>query len=530
MRKSKPILIILSAVITMVMLAYFIWTPIQEKSKPVTDHTTRLISKNLTQSKVSPKLPTHIQTSQTFNLTTESSNQQRDTNIQNILNKPELEGAIVGLSLRDAETVSLLYEHLGETHMRPASNLKLLTAAAAFDVLGPDYEFTTSVLTDGDIKKDTLKGNLYIKGQGDPTLLKADLDQFASDLKEKGITKVTGDLIADDTWFDDVRYSQDLNWTDEFFYTGAQVSALTISPNDDYHTGTIIVRVYPGDHVGDEPEVVIEPETDYVHITNNAQTDKYESENDITVEREHGTNEFIVSGSIPKGSVTEVWRSVWEPSKYVLDIFQTSLAEQNIQLSKDSRMRTQKTPKGAELLLTKQSMPLKDIMVPFMKLSNNGHGEMLVKEMGQIINEEGSWDEGLQVMEASLERQGMNTDNVILRDGSGMSQQNLISPNTLTQFLFDVQSESWFEYFEAAQPVAGEPDPLVGGTLRERMMEEPLKGHVKAKTGTLNGVSTLSGYIETQDGDERIFSIMINNYIDGHMLHIEDQIVEFFME
>src|SRR5690625_2393615 len=96
MRKSKPILIILSAVITMVMLAYFIWTPIQEKSKPVTDHTTRLISKNLTQSKVSPKLPTHIQTSQTFNPTTESSNQQRDTNIQNILNKPELEGAIVG--------------------------------------------------------------------------------------------------------------------------------------------------------------------------------------------------------------------------------------------------------------------------------------------------------------------------------------------------------------------------------------------------------------------------------------------------
>jgi len=169
-------------------------------------------------------------------------------------------------------------------------------------------------------------------------------------------------------------------------------------------------------------------------------------------------------------------------------------------------------------------------MVPFMKLSNNGHGEMLVKEMGQIINEEGSWDEGLQVMEASLEKQGMNIDNVLLRDGSGMSQQNLISPNTLTQFLFDVQSESWFEYFEAAQPVAREPDPLVGGTLRGRMMEEPLKGHVKAKTGTLNGVSTLSGYIETQDGEERIFSIMINNYIDGHMLHIEDQIVELFME
>src|SRR5699024_160674 len=147
-----------------------------------------------------------------------------------------------------------------------------LTAAAAFGVLGPDYEFTTSVLTDGDIKKDTLKGNLYIKGQGDPTLLKADLDRLASDLKEKGMTKVTGDLIADDTWYDDGPYARDLNWTDESFYTAAHVSALTILQNDHYNTGTIIVRVYPRDHIGDEPEVVIDPETDYVHITNNAQT------------------------------------------------------------------------------------------------------------------------------------------------------------------------------------------------------------------------------------------------------------------
>src|SRR5699024_3836838 len=130
----------------------------------------------------------------------------------------------------------------------------------------------TEIWTDADLTGKVLHGTLYLKGQGARTQLKGDLDQFARELEEQGIKKIKGDLIGDDSWFDDVRLSTDLNWDDELNYTGAQISALTMSPNDDYDSGTVIVEVYPGEKNGDEPEVKLTPETDYLTIVNKATT------------------------------------------------------------------------------------------------------------------------------------------------------------------------------------------------------------------------------------------------------------------
>src|SRR5699024_3161373 len=139
-------------------------------------------------------------------------------------------GAITGVSIRSGETGELLYSHFGETRLRPASNMKILTSIAALETLGADHRFTTEVLVDGELDGNVLEGNVYIKGYGDPTLLPEDLDQFAKDLKAYGIQTITGNIFADDSWYDDVRLSQDLNWSDESNYTGTQVSALTLSP------------------------------------------------------------------------------------------------------------------------------------------------------------------------------------------------------------------------------------------------------------------------------------------------------------
>ncbi|AIF44364.1 D-alanyl-D-alanine carboxypeptidase/D-alanyl-D-alanine-endopeptidase [Virgibacillus sp. SK37] len=447
-----------------------------------------------------------------------------------ILHKSQLQGTSTGVSIRKASDGELLYNHSGEMRLHPASNQKILTAIAALSTLGEDYRFSTEVLTGGKLRGKVLHGNLYLKGKGDPTLLKDDLDHFAKQLKEQGIRKIKGNLVGDDNWFDDVRLATDINWDDESNYTAAQISALTLSPNTDYDSGTVIVQVLPGEKAGDQPKVVLSPDTDYVTINNKAKTTAKGTSKNISVQRDHGTNTITISGNLPLDSSSKSWIAVWKPTGYVVDVFRKSLEKQGIALIGNSKPTVGKTPKDAEILAKKDSMPLKELLVPFLKLSNNGHGEILVKEMGRVIKEEGSWDKGIDVVEDVLSSNGLAMDTIRLRDGAGMSHKNLLPANQLSKLLFEIQDESWFPVFEQALPVGGEPERMVGGTLRYRLTGEATKGNVHAKTGSLTGVNTLSGYVTNKDGEKLIFSIMMNNYIQGSMPQIQDAIVTALAE
>lgn len=452
--------------------------------------------------------------------------QSLEEKLEKLLDHPALERAITGISIRKSDTGEEIYENNGEIRLHPASNMKLLTAAAALEVLGPDYTYTTEVLTDGNPRLRVLEGNLYLKGKGDPTLLKSDFDRMAEQLKNEGIIAFTGNLIADDSWYDDVRLSQDLNWSDEPFYTGAQVSALTLSPNDDYDTGTIIAEVTPGANIGDQPKVNIEPDTNTVQIVNRAKTVASGETRTISIEREHGTNRIIIEGEIPiDGSFSRSWVSVWDPAIYAADVFKQSLEDYGITFLGRTKVERGVTPDDAHRLVTHKSMPLKEILIPFMKLSNNGHGEMLTKELGRVVHGEGSWDKGLEVITEVAADFGVDPDSILLRDGSGMSHKTYIPASELTKFLYHIQEKPWFNDFLHSLPVAGEPDRFIGGTLRNRMKNDSTKGKVFAKTGSLTSVNTLSGYIRTEDGETLIFAILFNNYINGSVTPIQDAIV-----
>lgn len=451
--------------------------------------------------------------------------------IDTILKNTRLNGALTGISIREADTGEIIYSTSGDTRLRPASNLKLLTASSALEKLGPEYHFSTEVWLDGTIADNTLQGDLYLKGKGDPTLMKEDLDTFAKDLLTNGILKINGNIIADDSWYDEVRLSQDLNWSDESQYWGTEISALTLSPTRDFDTGTVLIEIKPNEEPGKPASFTLTPETDYVKIINHTKTVKKEEAKKITFEREHGTNNILIEGSIPVGAKKEkIWVAVWEPTLYTLNVFQKTLLENGIKLSKKTKLKTGKTPEDTTLLTYKKSMPLKDILVPFMKLSNNGHGEILTKELGKELYDEGSWDKGLQVIRETVESFGVKSGSLNLRDGSGISHQNMISANELSHLLFAVQKKSWYPVFENSLPVAGMKDRLVGGTLRSRLTEEPVKGNVQAKTGTIGGVSALSGYVKTKSGDTLIFSIIFNNFLDESVKSIEDEIVKTLAE
>ena len=451
--------------------------------------------------------------------------------IQRILeHSPGLDGALMGISIRSAEKGEVIYERGSQTRLRPASNLKLLTAAAALETLGEDHVFQTELYIKGVQVGHVLQGNVYLKGKGDPTLLEKDFDELAASLKQRQVKFVHGDLIGDDSWYDDVRYSQDLVWGDEQEYYGAAVSALTASPNEDYDTGTIIVELAPGEKAGKRATVKLEPETDYVKVINKTKTVSADANNKIEIERSHGTQVITVTGTIPEDAgVTKEWVSVEDPTEYALSLFEKSMKKYGIKVL--GKRKKGKTPVGADMIATHQSMPLSQLLIPFMKLSNNSHAEVLVKEMGKEADGEGSWKDGLKVARNQLKSMGLDMQTIMMRDGSGISQVNMIPANEITKLLYAVQEKTWFPAYLNALPIAGNENRMVGGTLRKRMKGTLAAGNVRAKTGTISGTSSLSGYVTTKRGEKIIFSIILNNFVaEKGITAIQDKIAVMLAE
>ncbi|SEQ65099.1 D-alanyl-D-alanine carboxypeptidase / D-alanyl-D-alanine-endopeptidase (penicillin-binding protein 4) [Virgibacillus subterraneus] len=453
--------------------------------------------------------------------TTEEDNTMAEQIESFIKSEPNLKGALTGISIRSAKNGEKIYDHMGDVRLRPASNMKLLTAASALSVLGENHTFSTELVKSGSINGGTLSGDLFLKGKGDPTLLPADFDNFAKKIRESGINVIKGDIVGDDTWYDDVRLSPDLIWSDEHWYYGAQISALTASPDKDYDAGTVIVEVSPGSK-GEKPEITVSPETNYIEVKNTALTSEPSVEEDLTLKRVHGENTITIEGTIPAESTTiKEWMTVWEPTGYAMELFQLSLQKQGI--TWEGKVKTGSAPDNAEVLYSYESMPLSEMLVPFMKLSNNTIAEILVKEMGKVVHGEGSWEKGLEVVETELAKMGINIDTLMIRDGSGISHATLIPPNEISKLLYTVQNQSWFDSYLHSLPIAGKGDRMTVGTLRSRMEDK----NIQAKTGTIYGVSTLSGMVESESGESLIFSIMLNNLLDEEDgPEIEDKIVE----
>lgn len=426
------------------------------------------------------------------------------TDIDKLLQDPALAHSITGIlvvSLRDGRTV---YEQNADLMLIPASNQKLLTSAAALHRLGADFRFVTRLWIKGEIdSQGVLQGDLILQGSGDPTLLLKDIEAMAEAVEKAGIRRIDGYLLYDEGAFDGIRRGWDWAWDDEPYYYSPCLSAICVERN------AVTVFASPGEKVGDPPRVRLSPPTEYLLLRNEATTSPAGSASTIYVTREHARNIAIVRGQIPIDARPDSARqalSVEEPPRYAMWLLREALEKRGI----STRYRTSlpdRVPEGARLIHTHTSPPLSEILPLLNKPSDNLIAECLMRTMGAAAHREGSAEAGERVMLEFLKQAGLNLSALNIVDGSGLSRRNQVSARNLVTLLRYMASHPQAKVFIESLPIAG-----VDGTLRNRMVNTPAQGKIRAKTGSLGRVSTLSGYLTTHGGEELVFAILMNNY------------------
>jgi D-alanyl-D-alanine carboxypeptidase/D-alanyl-D-alanine-endopeptidase (penicillin-binding protein 4) len=441
--------------------------------------------------------------------------------LADILRAPELGDAFAGVHVRNLSDGKVLFDHNGSKLFNPASNMKLMTTAAALHYLGPSYRFRTIARRDGSYSGGVLDGNLYFKGLGDPTLTTEELFGFINDVAMHGITQVTGSVVVDPTFFDDVLEGPGWDQENGDHAYAAPIGALSVNFN------TFAVRVLPGDRIGDPSKITIWPPVPSIEIAEAAKTRGPASRTRLwvgTSDRPDGGIRVTVRGAIAlddyEGKL--VRDPVNDPARYAGESIQAMLELRGIKIK--GKVKIGPMPmRGTIHVATHWSKPLAEIVSTLNKYSNNFMAEQILKTLGaELYDPPGSWEKGNRAIRELLLELGIQDGTFVLGNGSGLNDVNRVTPAQVTRVL-----ESMYERFEvrpefvASLAVAGN-----SGTITSRFANSPAVQRLRAKTGSLTGVSALSGYVVTQNDQVLAFSVMMNDY-QGRartMWHIQDRI------
>ena len=447
--------------------------------------------------------------------------------IEEVLRRPELAPALVAVKVASLDSGRTLFEENAGKLLVPASNMKLYTVAAALDRLSPDFRFKTSVYASAPPDSSgTVRGDLVIYGRGDPTFaaslnggdyFKA-IDVLAERIASSGLKRVEGDLVGDESYFTGAPQGFGWEWADLTWYSGAEVSALSVNDN------ALDLIVKPGPSVGSPCTITTGPTTPLVTITNRTTTSERRSKRDLTVYRGLGENVIEVSGSLPfddPGWTAGV--AVSRPALLFVYMLRTALAARGVNIAGRSRTvdahaLTNALPATASLveIARTESQPLSVIAGLALKPSQNLYTELILRALGRATASDSklsSEDAGIEAVKAFLRSAGIDASEVVLTDGSGLSRRDMVTANATLQLLTYMSRHRYGAAFREALPIAG-----VDGTLKNRMRGTPAAGNVRAKTGTLTAVSSLSGYATSAAGERLVFSIMLNNSPDGLLM------------
>ncbi|HSU16215.1 D-alanyl-D-alanine carboxypeptidase/D-alanyl-D-alanine endopeptidase [Longimicrobium sp.] len=429
--------------------------------------------------------------------------------IDAILARPALRRADWGIEVRDAQTGRVLYQRSADRLFIPASNLKLLVTSTAAHRLGADYRYRTTLYGTGALRGGVLEGDLVLYGRGDPLISDrggrrrtAVWEELADSLLARGIHRVTGGVVADDSYFEAEHLRPDWEAYDLRWWYAAPVGALGFNDN------SVQVQIAPG-AVGERARVSWQPESGYVEVENRTVTVGSGRPRTADLERVPGTHRIRAYGQVPAGSGTDVeYFAVASGADYAGTTFRETLERKGISLGRaDVRVVSDpaRSPvSGATPLASHLSDPLPKVIAPILLNSQNWIAETLLKTVGRETRGEGSWDAGLAAEREFLTQVvGIDSSDFRLRDGSGLSAGNLVTPRAFVKLLAYVNRAPEMAIVRASLPVAGRE-----GSLRSRFTDLP--GRVMAKTGYIGNVDSLSGFVTTDEGRTVIFSIIAN--------------------
>jgi serine-type D-Ala-D-Ala carboxypeptidase/endopeptidase (penicillin-binding protein 4) len=412
--------------------------------------------------------------------------------IDTILARELLPCTNAGLKVVSLKTGEVIYEFNPRLLLVPASTQKVFTAAAALALLGPEREVATTVALDAAGKK------VYLKGCGDSLLSAEDLTALAATAARSMDEGREYEVAADVTCFDDLYRGSGWMWDDDEFL----ISPLSVNQNG------VSVLVQPGPRQGAPATVSARSVTSYVTLENLARTGAGGEPESIKAARRPGERDNVVTitGLIPVGSgPLEKHASVWRPELMALTLFGDALRAQGFKVT---GMNIAATPAGAGVV-ARRTRRLGELVRFGLKTSDNLTAESLLKLLGRYsTGQPGSAEAGSAEVRRYLAMQGIPTDNLALADGSGVSRYNLTNAETLTQTLRAIyRDRDLYRIFYDSLPIAGRD-----GTLKLRMKGSRAEGNLRGKTGNMSGVSALSGYASSADGEPLAFAMIMQNY------------------
>ncbi len=418
---------------------------------------------------------------------------QLSSAINNIINRPQFSRVRWGILIKTLSSDNILYSQDSQKYFIPASNMKLFTTAAALQQLGADFRIRTSIYDDGN-------GVLRVVGRGDPSFKNAQLTILSKQLYQQGIREIN-QLIADDSYFQGEVVNSSWEWEDIQADYGAPVNSLIINEN----AATLTIS----------PQTIGQPlklewaeptEAYWWKIENNTITTQANEPGFVEVNRDLKGQIIRIKGQLAVNSHPEITGlAVFDPITNFIRQFRQNLAREGITVKETVRSDYHNNDKEIAAV---ESPPLSKLLIETNVNSNNLYAEALLRSLAikkPAETNQNTADIGLEVVRETLTQLGVEPEGYVIVDGSGLSRKNLTTPAALVQLLQGIAKSSQAEVFRASLPIAG-----VKGTLKNRFINTAAAGIMQGKTGSMTGISALSGYVNAPNYQPLVFSIIVN--------------------